>query len=142
MSDILIHRSQITANTLNTRIDFDSAFGVDSDGNIIDAPDAYSPDVEHCEVNGVDIQSDDWEAFSGGYTGQYGYSGPVMHASEFIGGRLAEDILNTPGTYVICSVDVNCDPDAPECYDGDKEDRMNIGCYCEPAGWVVLKYTE
>lgn len=39
-------------------------------------------------------------ALMSGYSGQHGYSGPWMHESEFIGGRMAEDILSTPGLYV------------------------------------------
>lgn len=35
-----------------------------------------------------------------GYTGQHGYRGPWMHESEYIGARMAEDILNTAGIYV------------------------------------------
>jgi len=59
-----------------------------------------------------------------GYTGQYSYNGPVMHASEYIGGRMEQDILAQDGYYValVCSV-LGDDPDASE----DEE----------PAGWAV-----
>lgn len=46
----------------------------------------------------------------GGYTGQHGQGGsPLMGESEFIGGRMAGDILATPGVYV--AVVVLCDSD-------------------------------
>jgi len=59
-----------------------------------------------------------------GYTGQYGYHGAVMHASEYIGGGLADDILSTPGTYVVVVVNVE-DDEADE--------------FAEPAGWAILR---
>jgi len=59
-----------------------------------------------------------------GYTGQYSYNGPVMHSSEYIGGRMETDILANDGYYValVCEV-MSDDPDAAE---ND-----------EPAGWCV-----
>lgn len=133
MSDILIHRSQVNADNLNSHVEFDSAFGVDVDGNIIDAPvGTYAPRVENSDTEDIDIDSDEWEAFSVDYTGQYSYNGAVMHASEYLGGALAADILNTPGTYVVTAVEVDCMGDEAFCtYDN--------GCDCEPAGWTVLK---
>ena len=44
-----------------------------------------------------------WELLSG-LSGQYGYSGPHMHASEYIGGGLARHILETAGFYVVTVV--------------------------------------
>jgi hypothetical protein len=63
-----------------------------------------------------------------GYSGQGyprgSYMGPVMHVSEYIGGRMEQDILAQDGYYValVCSVMAD-DPDA------DEDD--------EPAGWCV-----
>jgi hypothetical protein len=56
-----------------------------------------------------------------GFSGQHGYAGPVMHASEFIGGGLETHILTNPGIYVALSVDDY----------SDAEDDS------EPIGWVV-----
>ena len=73
------------------------------------------------------ICGDGWEFFSRGYTGQFGakLSDPVMHESEFVGGRLARDMIQTGGTFVATSVHIDLDGD-----DGS-----------EPvtAGWVVLR---
>jgi hypothetical protein len=57
-----------------------------------------------------------------GCTGQYGYNGPIMHESEYVGGGMERRILETPGYYVCCAV-----------YDQDDED----GDY-EAFGWVCL----
>lgn len=145
MSDILIHRSQVNADNLNSRVEFDSAFGVDVDGNIIDAPNVYAPRVEHSDTEDIYIDSDEWEAFSIGYTGQYSYNGAVMHADEYLGGALAAAILSTPGTYVVTAVEVDCEDGAcyMDCIDVDspeeaKRARDESGCDCFPAGWTVL----
>lgn len=64
-----------------------------------------------------------WDVLDG-YSGQYGYRGPIMHASEFVSGRLEDDIMAEPGVYVVTTV---------ECVtlDGDREET--------PAGWVALR---
>lgn len=79
----------------------------------------------HCTDNVVYGLSDEWTLLDG-YSGQYGYSGPVMHRSELIGGRMALDILSTPGIYVALEVVGNTDnwPDT------------------EPIGWVVARRDE
>jgi hypothetical protein len=84
----------------------------------------HAPSVWHDDTADIVIESDQWEAFSVGYTGQWSYNGAVMHASEYLGGRLADDILETPGVYVVVAVEV-----FPE--EGDEEP--------EPAGWTVLR---
>ena len=60
-----------------------------------------------------------WDGLLEGFTGQYGYRGPIMHESEGIGGGLESYILENPGWY--CAVVVN---------DGDSEDY-------EPCGWAI-----
>lgn len=54
--------------------------------------------------------TDDWSLLNG-FSGQYGYSGPMMHSSEFIGGGLARHILSNPGYYVAL---VNYDSDSDD----------------------------
>lgn len=111
-------------------MEFDHVFMVGRSGAIHDADrNIYPPNVvEHDDQ--ADMLIDGWpyrdhptrEALVG-YTGQHGYSGPVMHSSEYVGGRLADDILAEPGNYVLVVV-----------Y-GDDE-------YTEPCGWAVLKERE
>lgn len=109
--------------------DFDHPFRVNGDGTLASAPLFHAPSVYHIEEGSgdVEIDGDGWETFSDGYTGQYSYSGPVMHASEYLGGRLADDILEAPGVYVVTSVEVLPTDEDPEPF---------------PAGWIVLRLAE
>jgi endonuclease YncB( thermonuclease family) len=78
-------------------IEFDHVFRVGEDGSISDAPESlYAPELHDEELYG-----DGWEFFSAGYTGQYGYNGPIMHNSEQMGGQLERDVLATPGDYAM-----------------------------------------
>lgn len=113
------------------RVDFDVPFLVGRSGIL--HPDAGTtppvPTVYHDDDTDVSIEGDTWEIFSTGYTGQHAYNGAVMHASETLSGRLADDILTTPGTYVVVAVEVLPDDD-----DNDADPF--------PAGWAVLKLKE
>lgn len=81
---------------------------------IVDRSDVYAPELFESELpNG-------WDFASAGYTGQQG-GGNIMHDSEYIGGRLAQDILSEPGVYVAV-VNNYCD--------GDME------------GWAIAKQNE
>jgi len=84
---------------LNTAMDFDHVVMVKSDGTVTDdVPNApLPPEMDNDGAENTPYAS--WELMSG-YTGQYGYNGPMMHQSEYIGGRMARDILATPGYYV------------------------------------------
>ena len=109
-------------------VDFDHVFTVTDTGEIVDGPaGVYAPDVWHDDDEDVIVSSRErWSALTG-YTGQYGYNGAVLHASEYFGGGLARDVLATPGTYVVVVVSVLPDDDDPE---------------PEPAGWTVLRLDE
>lgn len=115
---------------LNTVIDFDCPFTVTADGTVIaDDRDAPSgPDGVVCEPDlaGLSICGLGWSPVTG-YSGQYGYSGPVMHASEQLAGGMARDILATPGTYLVTCVYSEIDED------GNAED---------PTAWILLRLDE
>lgn len=118
-------------NELNRALEFDCPIVVHAGGRIEPGPaNVHAPDVFHDELADMLIDgiphgdSPTWEALTG-YTGQWSYNGPVMHASEYVGGRLADDILNEPGVYVV--VVVNVEPDELEPIDP------------EPAGWAILR---
>jgi hypothetical protein len=100
----------VTVENLSNVMEFDHVIEVHDDGHVTDAPDGiYAPSL----LDG-DLDSGEWTLMKG-YSGQHGYSGPVMHNSEFIGGRMADDILSQPGFYVaIASYWTNDDPE-----DGD-----------------------
>lgn len=120
---------------LSDIMEFDRVIQIHEDGSVTDAPGVYGPErLEHGENGrGVDPYGllGDWTLFTDGYTGQYGYSGPIMHNSEYIGGRLAEDILDTPGFYValVCYW--------PDDEDTTDEDREIDGDYAE--GWAIAR---
>lgn len=87
MEPTLTHLSEI--------MEFDHVITVDHDGNVTDGPSwLYAPSLLDEELD-----SPQWTMLTG-WSGQYMYRGPVMHDSEFIGGKLAGYILETPGHYV------------------------------------------
>lgn len=138
------------ATNLNERLSLDRMpIEIHADGSITDRPDVHSPLVywEDVHPDGMWRKStwhsgheripptapDGWE-FIDGYSGQEGYSGPVMHHSEYVGGAMERDILAEPGVYTAVVVDCLTDDDYP---DGVPED-VEI----EPAGWAVLRRKE
>jgi hypothetical protein len=127
---------KVTAENLNEVMEFDHVIEVHEDGTVTDSEE--SPYFELYYLL-ADAETGLWEFHSSlpegwelmtGYTGQYGYNGPCMHASEFIGGRMARDILETPGLYVVLIVESDC---------GLTEEYCNAedGCQCEPESWAV-----
>lgn len=103
-----------------TDIEFDQVFTVGEDGSITFPDNVWAPAVYNSDENDVDIEGDGWEALTG-YTRQDRYRGAVMHASEYFGGGMRDDILSTPGTYVLTVV-----------IDLDEEDDNIIG-------WCILR---
>ena len=89
---------------LNEFMGFDNVIRSNGDGTFEDvseyAPEVYLVETEHgvWQLEGL---TDGWEYLTG-FTGQYGAASdcPLMHASEYIGGGLAEHIANVPGLYV------------------------------------------
>lgn len=108
---------------LNDLMELDHVVQVHADGTVTDGPPGiHAPDLYDERIDG-----EGWEFFSAGYTGQHGYRGPIMHNSEFIGGRLESDILATPGTYV--AVVAYWSPE------GDENEAA-------AEGWAVLRRTD
>lgn len=91
---------QVTADNLNQAMEFDHVIQVHADGAVTDAPDTvHAPELYDDELHHHTFGPLTWTLMNG-YSGQHGYSGPMMHQSEFIGGGLARDILAAPGYYV------------------------------------------
>lgn len=119
---------------LNEIMDFDHPVLIGPDGSVHDGLEGvYAPELvmetdddgqildQHEQDYIEQARSQGWELLTG-WTGQYGYRGPVMHPSEFVGGALADHIRETPGTYVVIAVE--CDQDS------------------NPAGWAVARKIE
>jgi hypothetical protein len=127
----------VTAETLNSVMEFGHLIQVHDDGTVTEPWLLITPETVYqqldsdgqCIDNEVQNLPDGWSLMNG-YSGQYGYSGPVMHTSESIGGRMADDILSTPGFYVAVVVDGLPAYTGPEC-DDDLE-TPNIG-------WAVAR---
>lgn len=147
---------------LDRQVEFDLPFRVDEVGNVEVAGDVYAPDVFHDEQHSMTIDgipyrdSEEWEALTG-WTGQHGYNGPVMHQSEFLGGGLAQHVLDTPGVYVVVAVEVEeewreaTEAEAEAWFNGtltplsisyrESEHGLEV---CDdvdpfPAGWAILR---
>ena len=125
----------ITAEELNTSVEFNIPFTINADGTVM-MNDNVAPDEvlggytnrTGDYVYGLYVDGN-WVPWSHGYTGQDRYSGPVLHNSEQLSGRIAEDLLNEPGEYCLCEVGWEYDEHDLEYDDGE--------LYYE--GWVVLK---
>ena len=80
--------------TLNDLMDFDCVVQVDADGNVKPLMLVHAPEL----VDG-ELLAESWTLLDG-FSGQQGYSGPLMHQSEYVGGGLEDWILAHPGQYV------------------------------------------
>lgn len=116
----------VNPSNLNHIMEFDHVIIVHEDGTVTDAPQArdyWAPELHEGQLH--QLQDGPWSLMDG-YTGQQG-GGDTMHNSEFIGGRMAEDILSTPGVYV-----------AVICYwDPDEDEDPEDGPFIE--GWGVAR---
>jgi hypothetical protein len=123
------------AQTLDSLMEVDHVVRVHPDGTITEPRDVHAPEVyvdtdadgqilpEHDAAMIKMLREHGWILMNG-YSGQQGYSGPIMHPSESIGGGIERDIRERPGLYVVVIVTCNGPDD-----DGDSES--------EPAGWAV-----
>lgn len=125
-------------NTLDSLMEMDHVIRVDDAGLVWDdVSGVYAPEME-CgtdkdgqildvhERGMVDyLKRQGWEP-ERGWSSQQGAKGSdvVMHCSEFVGGKLAEHILSTPGLWVVCELLV-----------GDESGERD---YDNPGGWVVM----
>ena len=102
----LLNRRSVTTETLNNEMSFEHVVYSHGDGTVSDVSastrDGWAPEVIEFETAPgmweIECTDSEWELLSG-WSGQYGYSGPGMHASEFLGGALAQHIIDTPGLY-------------------------------------------
>ena len=129
----LTNRRIVEPDTLNATMEFDHVIYSHGDGTVSDAS-TYGPEV----LDAVDGCPAPWEPMTG-CTGQYGYDGPHMHPSEYVGGALARDILDTPGLYVCVVVDYGpCTDDADRSAEPCAGCVSGSGCEDNVDGWAVL----
>ena len=97
-----------TAEQLAAAMDFDHVICVSPGRTVNTSPEymVYAPSMLDDALD-----SAQWTLITG-RTGQYGYNGPTFHNSEYIGGGLADFILDTPGYYV--AVLSEHSPETPE----------------------------
>lgn len=138
----------MTERSLNDIMTIDHVVRVRDDGTVTyqGTTGVYAPEV-YCDYEGPftdgqildeherdmieSIKAQGWTVETG-WSGQDSgkYNGAIMHVSEYIGGALAEHILETPGYWVACSVEIHPGEDDPEHNDGSGES--------ETAGWIVM----
>jgi len=100
--------------------------GVASDTDIPSVIHTWAPSVYDGELD--QLPGHRWSLLKG-WSNQDRYSGPIMHDSEFIGGSLAQHILDTPGYWVALVSDYFCGED---CDQDDHED-----CEMITEGWAL-----
>jgi hypothetical protein len=128
--------------SLNDRMHFDHVIRIDENGKVAKPLEpTYAPEVIvelaeddcgsiTCEAEAAmiaHVESQGWELMTG-YTGQYGYRGPIMHVSEYVGGQMETDIRATPGLYVVVGPTGLYATEKQEQEQGD-----------DPIGWVVAR---
>mgnify|MGYP001575947616 CR=1 FL=1 len=103
---------------LNSRMEMDHVIQVHPDGSVTDAPrDVHGPEVtvetdgdgqyvgtrdDHGKLTwNVHVDGDDWTLLKGWAIED---GSELLHRSQFVGGALAEAILETPGYYVATEV--------------------------------------
>lgn len=97
MSEPLMTQHQYRAARLSDYMDFGHVVTITEDGKVEHGPDIFNAPES---ITDDEPLPEGWEYASTGYTGQDRYHGPWMHDSEQLAGRLAEDIIGTPGIYV------------------------------------------
>lgn len=112
---------------LNDLMEIDHVIRVHENGDVTEPQNVYAPGV-YVDALGEPVVSSPsghvWTLVDG-FSGQYCYSGPIMHSSEYVGGALARHILDTPGLYAVV-VAYGLDDGLSEDPDDD-----------EPHGWAV-----
>lgn len=116
--------TKATADTLHHLTDFDSPFRIAEGGYIKKATGIYAPDLLNDELSGAQ----GWE-FINGFSGQDRYAGPIMHESEYLGGGMAQYVLDNPGVYVLVAA----------YYDPEDEAEDSA---VEIHGWALVRLKE
>lgn len=115
---------------IDAQTDMGATFSISKTGNVTDSS-GYAPDVTVYD-DGTIEGADGWEPVTG-FTGQYGYNGPVMHPSEIMSNSSMEEFVReNPGTYALV-VPYNGDSPSEDDEDYDESEDPFID------GWMLLK---
>lgn len=132
----------MTLYSLNDQMSFDHVIRIDENGAVAKpltttyAPEVYvecadddcGPITAEAEAAMIaHVEEQGWELMTG-YTGQCLYNGPIMHVSEYVGGRLEDDIRATPGLYVVV--------EPTGLYETEEQEERNGD---QAIGWVVAR---
>jgi hypothetical protein len=95
--------THVTPDTLERLVEFNVPF-VLVNGDMSDINDC-PPDVYMDEGHAF-FTGGGWEFYSRGYTAQWGVmrNDPVMHPSEYLGGKLARDMIDDGGVFAVVEV--------------------------------------
>lgn len=85
-----------TRDNLNSIMEFDHLILV-KQGRVHSTWLLHAPELHDGELD--QLPGGPWRLMNG-WSGQYLYSGPIMHQSEFIGGAMADHILENDGYYI------------------------------------------
>lgn len=123
---------------IDKETEMDSTFSIDENGSVVDSPNSvYAPEVYSYE-DGTIEGINGWEPVTG-FSGQYGYSGPLMHPSEVMGGSNMEKyVRENPGTYALVQPSNGDYTPMAE----DDEDYNDYGDDMFVDGWMLLKKSE
>lgn len=108
---------------LNSEMEFGRVIRIEQ-GKVLDT-NLYAPELMWSNGH-IEMSPEGWVLLDG-YSGQYRYGGPLMHESEYIGGRMEQDILARDGIYV-----------ALVCYDLDEATEDET----PDRGWAVAHLPE
>lgn len=106
----------------------------------------YAPAVSYDPNQGLLIDGETekvggWEALTG-FTGQYGYNGPIMHTSECWTDAMLESlrILSQDGplSFTLQAVESPCYLGDEPCLPDEPDYCWDYGCDADLDGWVVL----
>jgi hypothetical protein len=131
----------VTVDTLDGTAEWDYPFRIEPGGVYTDGlAGVHEPDVYvDCDADGsmlpqaverlaADLRGQGWEPV--GTSGQQG-GGWVMHASEYLGGRLADEVISTPGVYVLVEV--------RGLYTDEVDEARAAELDESPIGWTLLR---
>jgi hypothetical protein len=100
-------------STLNDLMEFYHVVTSDGEGNVTDGPSSLYAPQPYVDLNSegqmislspADIHDlGEWTLLDG-FSGQHGYSGPIMHESEFVGGGLERHIRENAGYYAVVEI--------------------------------------